>query len=160
MAASVRTSGLWGSNGLHRWAAVSASAVALVAAGVAAPGASAGTQRVSENVSLRLVKKSGSSFTHRGRATGTVAGSVSSRMRLDSLSITGTVTVRARGGSLNLRIKGRARSGGLRSKFSGSATMAGGTGRYAHARGRGSFSGVVNRQTWAATIKASGSLTT
>jgi hypothetical protein len=113
-----------------------------------------------EHVALTLVKKTGTNFQHKGRATGTVAGSVTSRIKLTSLSIAGTVTVRAKGGTLRLNVRGTARSGGLRSKFDGTATMTGGTGRYAGARGKGTFAGVVNRRTWAATLDARGSLTT
>lgn len=117
------------------------------------------TIQVRENASLKLVKKSGSTFTHRGRVTGTIPGTASSRMTLNALSLTGSVTIRAKGGSVTLRLNGRARSAGLRSRFSGSATISGGTGRYAKARGTGKFDGVVNRSTWASTINASGSLT-
>jgi hypothetical protein len=113
-----------------------------------------------EHVTLTLVKKSGTNFQHKGRASGTVAGSVTSRIALSSLSIAGTVTVRAKNGTLQLKVRGTARSGGLRSKFDGTATMSGGTGRYAKASGKGTFTGVVNRRTWAATIDARGSLTT
>jgi hypothetical protein len=118
------------------------------------------TVPATEHVTLTLVKKSGTNFRHKGRAAGTVAGSVTSRIKLTSLSITGTVTVRAKGGTLQLKVRGTARSGGLRSKFDGTATMTGGTGRYAKERGKGTFTGVVNRRTWAATLDARGSLTT
>jgi hypothetical protein len=127
----------------------------------AAPTAGAArTIPATEHVTLTLVKKSGTDFRHKGRATGTVAGSVSSSITLTSLSITGTVTVRAKDGTLRLKVHGTARSGGLRSKFDGTATMSGGTGRYAKASGKGTFTGVVNRRTWAATLDARGSLTT
>jgi hypothetical protein len=141
--------------------AVAALGVTSVAGAPAAPVAGvARTVPVTEHVALKLVKKSGTGFQHKGRATGTVAGSVTSRIALTSLSITGTVTVRAEGGTLQLKVRGTARSGGLRSKFDGTATMAGGTGRYAKARGKGTFTGVVNRRTWAATLDARGTLTT
>lgn len=113
----------------HR-VALSTVAVAVAAFGgvsaLAASEAAARTIQVRENASLKLVKKSGSTYTHSGRVTGTIPGSARSRMTLDSLSISGTVTIRAKGGSLNLRINGRPRSGGLRSKFDGTATMVGG----------------------------------
>lgn len=109
---------------------------------------------------MTLVKRSGTVFRHKGRATGTVAGSVTSSIKLTSLSITGTVSVRAKDGTLRLKVRGTARSGGLRSKFDGTATMSGGTGRYSKASGKGTFTGVVNRRTWAATLDARGSLTT
>jgi hypothetical protein len=129
--------------------------------GLAAPApASAGTQRVTENVALKLVKKTGSSFRHRGSVTGTVPGSATSSTTLKGLTLSGTVSIRTKHGTLRIRIRGTARSNDLRSKFDGSARMAGGTGRYKRARGSGRFTGVVNRRTWAATIKATGSLTT
>jgi hypothetical protein len=138
--------------------ALAVAGLALVGA-VAAPVASARTMSVTENFTLKLAKKSGTTLEHRGSATGTVPGSARSRITLSSLSMNGTVTVVTKSGTLNLRIRGTARSGGLRSKFDGTATMAGGTGRYRKARGSGRFTGVVNRSTWAATIRATGSLT-
>ena len=71
----------------------------------------------------------------------------------------GTVTITTKQGQLRLKIDGRARSLELRTKFNGTAAIAGGTGRYAHASGSGTFSGVVNRNTWATTLDATGSLT-
>jgi len=112
-----------------------------------------------EHVTLKLVKKTGTSFRHKGTATGTIAGTVTSRITLSSLSINGTVTVHAKDGTLRLRMRGTARSSGLRAAFDGTATMAGGTGRYAKAQGGGTFKGVVNRRTWAVTLDARGSMT-
>ena len=112
-----------------------------------------------EHVTLKLVKKTGTSFRHKGKATGTIAGTVTSQITLSSLSINGTVTVHAKDGTLRLRMHGTARSSGLRAAFDGTATMAGGTGRYAKARGGGTFHGVVNRRTWAVTLDARGSMT-
>jgi hypothetical protein len=146
------------------WASAAISAIlggAIVSSAPAEPVAgTARTVPAIEHVTLSLVKKTGTKFQHKGRATGTVAGSVTSQISLTSLSIAGTVTVRAKGGTLRLNVRGTARSGGLRSKFDGTATMAGGTGRYAKARGKGTFTGVVNRRTWAATLDARGTLTT
>jgi hypothetical protein len=120
----------------------------------------AGTLKITEHVSLQLVKRTGSTkFEHAGRASGTVSGSVRSRITLThSVVLRGIVTIRTRRGDLRLKVDGRARSLELRTKFSGTAAMAGGTGRYADARGSGTFRGVVNRETWAATIDATGSL--
>lgn len=127
-------------------------------AGVLPADASARSQKVTEDVRLTLVKKTGLSFDHRGTARGTYDGSVRSKLKMDALSITGVVRITTRGGSVNLRIRGSAKSGGLRSKFDGTAEMAGGTGRFRKARGKGRFSGVVNRQTWAVSLRASGTL--
>jgi hypothetical protein len=119
------------------------------------------SMKVREHVALKLVKRTGATkFEHSGRATGTVAGSVRSVITLShSVALRGTVTITTTQGKLRLKVDGRARSLDLRTKFSGSATIAGGTGRYARARGTGKFSGVVNRSTWAATIDAQGSFT-
>jgi hypothetical protein len=153
----------------HRGAAVLTAAL-LIAAGLWAvayarasgPTATAATTlKASEHVSLKLVKRTGSTkFEHAGRASGTVAGSVRAKITLThAVVLNGTVTITTSRGRLYVKVSGRARSLELRTRFSGSATMAGGTGRYAHARGAGTFKGVVNRSTWAATIDATGSLT-
>lgn len=123
-----------------------------------APPAVAAGGRMTETVSLRLVRKSGSTYVHTGTASGSVVGSVRSTFRLSSLAIRGTATVRNRRGTLLIRIDGRARSAATRATFSGSVKVTGGTGAYRKAVGTGRFDGVVNRKTWAATIKASGSL--
>jgi hypothetical protein len=145
------------------WTAGAVGAVLMVGGAANAPAdpVAHATRKVvaTEHVTLTLAKKTGTKFQHRGKATGTVAGSVSSQITLTSLSIKGTVTVRAKDGTLRLRVSGTARSGGLRAKFDGRATMDGGTGRYAKARGSGTFAGVVNRRTWAATLDAHGSMT-
>jgi hypothetical protein len=147
-----------------RQIAAACGAVLVGTSSVNAPAAPAGTAArtvvATEHVALTLVKKTGTRFQHNGRATGTVAGSVTSQITLTSLSIAGTVTVRAKGGTLKLKIRGTARTGGLRAKFDGTASMVGGTGRYAKARGGGTFTGVVNRRSWAATIDARGTMTT
>ena len=130
--------------------------------GVAATSApAASSMKVTEHVALKLVKRTGASkFEHTGRATGTVAGSVRSVTVLShSVVLHATVTINTRRGKLRLKVDGRARTLELRTKFNGTATIDGGTGRYAHARGTGTFAGVVNRLTWAATIDSSGSFT-
>lgn len=141
-----------------RPAALSVAAIAVAGvSGIAAP-ATARTVPATENASLRLVKKNGTLFTHRGTVTGTVSGPARSTIRLKGLSLNGTVTVVSKQGELRIRINGKARSGGMKPVFEGSATMSGGTGRYRRATGKGRFTGVVNRSNWAATIRAVGSL--
>ncbi len=114
---------------------------------------------VKEHVDLLLVKRSGTTkFQHKGRATGTLAGAVASQITIShSVVLNGAVTITTSSGKVRLNVNGRARSLGLRTKFTGTATIAGGTERYAHANGTGRFTGVVNRSTWHATIDATGS---
>jgi hypothetical protein len=118
------------------------------------------TASVREHVALKLVRRSGvDRFVHKGRASGTFVGSVSSKITIShSVILRGTVTIATSGGKVRLKIDGRARSLELRTRFNGTATIAGGTGKWAQARGRGTFNGVVNRSTWAATIDATGSV--
>ncbi len=148
----------------RRISACVVAAVAMVAAftatGVVGTAeAPAKTVRATENASLRLVKKKNMRFTHRGRVTGTVSGPARSTIRLKGLSIRGTVTVSSKRGKLRIKIRGKARSGGMKPTFEGTARMSGGTGRYRKAKGSGRFKGVINRSTWATTIRAVGSLT-
>lgn len=121
--------------------------------------AATGEHAVQEHVDLTLVKRSGSTkLEHKGRATGTVNGSVTSKITIShSVVMRGTVTISASGGKIRLKVNGRARSIGARSKFNGSATISGGTGKYDGATGTGTFKGVVNRRTWHVTLDATGS---
>jgi hypothetical protein len=130
------------------------------AAGLAAAPSRAAAKPMKEHVTLTLVKRTGSTkFDHSGRASGTVSGSVRSKIVLShSVVLHGTVTVTTSVGKLRMKVDGRARSLELRTRFNGTATVVAGTGRYAHATGKGTFSGVINRNTWAATIDADGSL--
>lgn len=119
-----------------------------------------GAQPVKEHVDLKVVSRTdgGTRFVHTGTATGTFAGTVKSRITLaHSIALSGVVTIRARGRSITMKVNGRARSLSLRTKFNGTATITGGTGKWAHAAGAGQFTGVVNRSTWHATIDATGS---
>lgn len=119
-----------------------------------------GAQPVKEHVDLKVVSRTdgGTRFVHTGTATGTFAGTVKSRITLaHSVVMVGVVTIKAKGGSVTMRVNGRARSLSLRTKFNGVAIITGGTGRYSHAKGMGKFTGVVNRSTWHAIIDATGS---
>jgi hypothetical protein len=142
----------------RRLLALACAATALLAAtnAYASPAKS-----VKEHVDLKLVKKSGGSkFQHSGRATGTFVGTVKSKITIEhSVVLRGTVTISTSGGAVRMKVDGRARSLSLRTKFNGTATITGGTGRYAHAKGTGRFSGVVNRSSWHATLDATGSFT-
>lgn len=134
--------------------------ILVVLLAMAASAQAAGERRpVKEHVDLTLVKRSGANkFEHKGRATGTVAGSVRSRIALaHSTVLKGAVTITTSSGTVRMNIEGRARSLGLRAKFTGRTTITGGTGRYAKATGSGQFTGVVNRSTWHAIIDATGS---
>lgn len=135
--------------------------VATAGLALAPAGAHAKTIDVTERARLHLVRKSGSTLDLRGTVGGTLSGPVVARFAVRVVSVTGLVTIFPEGGgSLSFAIAGNARSVAVRARFSGSVTVTGGTGRWAGARGRGSFSGIVDRRTWAATATVRSRITT
>lgn len=161
--------------GWHRtrgWKVVAAGCASAALLGAAAVSAAAGTAgatgpsahaarsiKVNDVVRLHLVRKSGSTLQEAGTATGSVPGSVRARFKVTVAIVSGTITIYPRsGGSVTMSAVGVPSSTGVRARFSGSLRITGGTGRYAHARGKGSFSGMVNRRSWAATVNAHGQM--
>jgi len=131
----------------------------LVALTVGAATAQARTVKVNERASLHLVKKSGSTIYQAGTATGTLPGTITSRFNVSITRVTGSFKITTRGGTLTMSVNGSPRSAGTVARFAGTMRVVGGTGRFSRARGSGSFSGTVNRRTWAASVTASGRLT-
>jgi hypothetical protein len=107
---------------------------------------------------LRYISSSGSLLLDEGKATGTLPGSM--RVRLDlGTTFTGTFTIRASGGSINGHGTATPHGSGTYESFSGTLTVTGGTGRYAHAHGHGGLYGTFDRDNYALVIKTTGSLT-
>jgi hypothetical protein len=118
---------------------------------------SARSVRVSDTAHLHLVSASGSRLNESGSATGTLPGRVKGRFNIGP-RISASLTIYVHGGSITLKGSGAPTAQGVRSRFRGKLTITGGTGKYAHAHGSGSFSGVVDRRSWAVTAKATGTL--
>ncbi len=131
-----------------------------VGVGSASPGAHAARAlHLNESASLHLVHKSGPILSERGSASGTLPGAVSATFNTGRApKVTGTVTFHPRGGTLTVTIVGFPRSLGTVARVSGSMAVRHGTGRYARAFGGGSFSGTVNRRSWAITVHAKATL--
>jgi hypothetical protein len=106
---------------------------------------------------LHYVNAKGSYLIEEGSATGPLGGLVKARIRVTA-DISGTFTFYPRGGSISGRGIGKLHESGTYASFGGSVTVLGGSGRYAHARGKGGFYGVYNRQTLGVTIQTTGSL--
>ncbi|WP_041730150.1 hypothetical protein [Conexibacter woesei] len=118
------------------------------------------TLNITEAVNLRLVRKSGSTLYQRGTATGTLPGTVTARFEVSVTRVTGSVTFYpSSGGSLTVNVSGRPTSAGTVAEFSGTMAVRSGTGRYARAVGSGTFTGSVNRRSWATTVNARARLT-
>lgn len=149
---------------LHRPLAVAGVTVlalcACVGAGAASPRAHAARRlHLNESARLHLVHKSGPIISERGTATGTLPGSVSARFNTSNAAkVTGTVTFHPRGGTLTVTVVGYPQSLATVARVKGSLAVRHGTRRYAHAFGGGSFTGTVNRRTWAISVHARANL--
>ncbi len=117
------------------------------------------TINVSERASLHLVRKSGSTLWQAGTATGTLPGTVTTRFKVTLTSVTGTLKIVTRGGTVTLSVSGKPRSGGNNARFGGTMRVTGGSGKFKGASGSANFEGVVNRRSWAANVSATGRLT-
>jgi hypothetical protein len=135
----------------------------LAAAGllVATPAASARTVKYEATGSVRAVKQVGSTVTYQGRVSTKRfgAGKVRQRLRLSGLSATGTFRVRYPGGTLRGRVSARAQLAGGHATFSGTLRITGGTGRFAGARGTGTYSGTSSLDLRRANFRQTGTVT-
>lgn len=114
--------------------------------------------KASDTAHLRYISASGSILNEQGMATGTLPGSM--RVRLDlGTTFTGTFKIYASGGSIEGHGSAKPHGSGIYESFAGTLTVTHGTGRYAHAHGRGGLYGTFNRNTYALVIKTTGSLT-
>jgi hypothetical protein len=117
----------------------------------------AGSVQVDDVAHLHLVKSSGSLLIEQGQATGSLPGKATVRMRVGS-RVTATFTIVASGGSIAGSGSAALKSSGLYASFGGSLSVGSGSGRYAHAHGKGGLYGVIDRRTHAVTVKTAGTL--
>ena len=107
---------------------------------------------------LRYVSSSGSLLFDEGKATGTLPGNMHVHLDLGT-TFTGTFTIYAGGGTIKGHGSAAPHGSGTYESFSGTLTVTGGTGRYAHAHGHGGLYGTFDRDNYALVIKTTGSLT-
>jgi len=118
---------------------------------------SAHVLNATDTAHLHYVKSSGSLLIDEGKATGTLPGSM--RVRLDlGTTFTGSFTIYASGGSIDGHGTATPHGSGTYESFSGTLTVTGGSGRYAHAHGHGGLYGTFDRDNYALVIKTTGSL--
>jgi hypothetical protein len=107
---------------------------------------------------LRYVSSSGSLLFDEGKATGTLPGNM--RVHLDlGTTFTGTFTIYTSGGTIKGHGSAAPHGSGTYESFSGTLTVTGGSGRYAHAHGHGGLYGTFDRDNYALVVKTTGSLT-
>ena len=128
----------------------------------AAPAAHAARRHslhVNDTGHLHLTRKSGSTLYESGSASGSLPGSITAVFHTSVTKVTGTVTFHASRGSITMSAVGYPQSAGTVARFSGSIAVRSGTGAYRSALGSGSFSGTVNRRSWAVSVHAVANLT-
>ncbi|HEX3519660.1 MAG TPA: DUF2600 family protein [Solirubrobacteraceae bacterium] len=154
------------------WLTLAAIAIGAIAIGASAFGAgtvawggplaahTARTLTVHDEGHLRYVKSSGSVIIDEGRASGTFPGTVKVRFSYDGEpTVSARFTISGAGGSISA--SGTARLSSLTSptpSFTGTMTITGGSGRYAHVHGGGGLYGVYSRRTYGLTVQAIGKL--
>jgi hypothetical protein len=132
-------------------------ALALLAAS-AAPSAAA-TLRVTDSARMSLVSADGNTLFERGRATGTLPGTVEVSLTLTGHAATSRFTIRTRGGTISGRGSGTLKPGkGGWDSFGGSVSVVRGTGRFRGASGRGGLYGAIYRITDAMSVQVAGTL--
>ena len=110
-----------------------------------------------DTAQLHYLSSSGSLLFDEGKATGTLPGRM--RVHLDlGTTFTGTFTIYASGGSIEGHGSATPHGSGTYESFSGTLTVTGGSGRYAHAHGHGGLYGTFDRDNYALVIKTTGSL--
>jgi hypothetical protein len=134
--------------------------VAMLVATVAVPMASAGQSLVRDEAHLKFVRSSGSQLIDEGPISGTIRG----RARVQFTytgdpNVAAALTIYTAHGSLGVRATGMLSSPTSPSpSFKGNLRIVSGTGRYAHASGKGELFGVFYRRTYAIVVQTIGKL--
>jgi hypothetical protein len=102
-------------------------------------------------------RSSGSRLFEEGTAHGTLPGSVHAECDLGT-TFTASVTIYTSAGTIRGHGSATPHASGIYESFSGTLTITGGTGRYAHAHGHAGLYGLFNRRTYALTVQTTGSL--
>lgn len=137
-------------------------------AGTASPGGAHGVQgdgqahaartlSATDTAHLHYVHSSGSELFETGTATGALPGSMQANVTIGS-TFTGSFTIYTSGGTIKGHGTATPHGSGRYESFSGTVTVTGGSGRYAHAHGRAGLYGTFDRKTYALVIQTTGRL--
>ncbi|HTR89192.1 MAG TPA: hypothetical protein VMG62_03670 [Solirubrobacteraceae bacterium] len=144
--------------GLLALAALTPAGACVAAPLSAAPAHAARTLALNESGSLHLLSKHGFTLNEQGSAAGAVSGPIAVRLTIVSTNqVTANMTLHPSGGSISGHASASYHRGSSEATFSGTMSLTGGGGRYAHARGAGlRFSGTIQRSNNAITVHVSG----
>lgn len=114
--------------------------------------------QLSESARLRLTSRKGFTLNEKGSVSGTVSGTIYVHLKIVSSSrVTAEVNIYSHGGSITGYATAGYKRGTTQGAFSGTLTIARGTGRYAHAKGAGlRFAGTIQRSGYAIAVRVSG----
>jgi hypothetical protein len=116
------------------------------------------TLNATDTAHLHYLHSSGSELIETGTATGTLPGSMQARANIGA-TVSGSFTIDVRGGgSISGHGTASLHSSGIYASFSGSLTITGGTGRYAHAHGHAGLYGTFDRESYALVVQTTGTL--
>jgi hypothetical protein len=126
----------------------------------AGPAHAARTVTLNETGRLHLTSKRGFTLNEEGSASGTIRGKIYLHLKIASTnSVTAEVSIYPTGGSLTGNASASYHVDGATASFSGTMSIARGTGSYRNARGSGlGFNGTVARSSDAVTVHLTGRL--
>jgi len=128
-----------------------------------APGRGAPSARVARTLNgtdtahLHLVRQQETVVFEEGAASGALPGHMRAQLDVGSV-FTGTCTIYTSGGTIVGHGRATPHGSGRYQSFSGTLTITGGSGRYAHARGQTGLYGTFDRRTFALVIQTTGSI--
>jgi hypothetical protein len=111
--------------------------------------------RATDTARLHYVSASGSLLYEEGTASGTLPGKMRVHLNVGA-TFTGTFTINTPAGQIKGRGQATPHGAGTIESFNGTLTVTGGTGRYAHARGRAGLYGTFNRANYALVVQTTG----
>lgn len=138
---------------------VAAGALWTLSIGSAADGVAARALTVSDSAHLSLASANGNTLVERGKASGTLPGTVEVTLTLRDRTATSSFTIHTRGGTIGGHGSGRLKTGkGGYDSFGGSVVVTRGTGRFRGAHGTGGLYGSIYRVTDAMSVQVTGKL--
>lgn len=123
----------------------------------AGPARAAHALKASDTAYLHYIHASGTHLIEEGKVTGTLPGTMSAHVEVEA-TISGVFTFHLHGGTISGRGTAVPHGRGLQDSFSGTFAVTGGSGRYAHARGKAALYGTINRRTYALVVQTTGTL--
>ena len=151
LTAALATSGLW--------LAPAGSTASSRASSAASSVASSRASSVTDYARLTLVSANGNTLVERGKASGTLPGTVQVSLTLRNRTASSSFTIHTSAGTIGGHGQGKLKAGkhGYDS-FGGWVVVSGGTGRFRGAHGKGGLYGAIYRVTDAMTVQVTGKL--